>query len=133
MREQGRSGVLSFEGCQDSEGREERQQKEREQGGPISGGGGVTPARDLACSRLSLSMIMTEGSRSQEGEKGGVGGDTVNHGRREGASTGKEGRAEPHKGGTDSREQDNELGRRCRGAPQTTLRSPPTWQGCLGD
>lgn len=132
MREQGRSGVLSFEGCQDSEGRGNR--KKRSKGGPYRvGWGGVMPARDLACGRLSLSMIMTEGSRSQEGEKGGVGGDTVNHGRREGASTGKEGRAEPHKGGIDSREQDKELGRRCRGAPQTMLRSPPAWQGCLGD
>lgn len=98
LREQGRSGVLSFEGCQDSEGQRGEATERKGARGAHIGCGGVMPARDLACSGLSLSMIITEGSRSQEGEKGGMGGDTVNHGRREGPSTGKEGRAESPEG-----------------------------------
>ena len=96
LRKQGRSGVhLSFEGCLPGlRGAERRGKKRKGARGAHIGWGGVMPAWDLACSGLALSMIITEGSRSQEGEKGGVGVDTVNHGRREGASTGKEGRAE---------------------------------------
>lgn len=73
----------------------------------------VMLAWDLAHSGLSLVMIITYGSRSQEGEKGGAGVDTVYHGRREGASTGKGEGLSPHKSGTDSRAKGKELNRRC--------------------
>lgn len=59
--------------------------------------------------------------------------DTVYHGRREGASTGKVEGLSPYKGGTDSPRKGKELNRRCQRVPQAIFCSPPAWQCCFGD
>lgn len=59
----------------------------------------------------------------------GAGVDTVYHGRREGASTGKAEGLSPHKGDTDSWGKGKELNRRC---PSDILFST-AWQCCFGD
>ena len=61
----------------------------------------------------------------------GAGVDTVYHGRREGASTGKAEGLSPHKSGTDSRGKGKELNRRCQRVPQVIFCSPQPGSAAL--